>query len=98
MAYRYAKLQHTDSVFDAYAYPRGGAVCTCSDLSGRGQRCGPLSLLTKYANQPVETAQFRIAIEEATGQPRTGFDGGYIAWATCISGYEDLRSAMKLPP
>ena len=29
--------------------------------------------LTKYANQPVETAQFRIAIEETTGQPMDWF-------------------------
>src|SRR6266853_389723 len=29
--------------------------------------------LTKYAHQPVETAQFRIAIEETTGQPLDWF-------------------------
>jgi aminopeptidase N len=29
--------------------------------------------LTKYAHQPVETAQFRIAIEETTGQPMDWF-------------------------
>src|SRR2546421_6844367 len=29
--------------------------------------------LNKYANQPVETAQFRIAIEEATGQSMDWF-------------------------
>jgi len=29
--------------------------------------------LHKYANHPVETEQFRIAIEEATGQPMDWF-------------------------
>jgi aminopeptidase N len=59
-----------DSVFDTYAYPRGGAV-----LHMLRQTLGEDSwwrainyYLKKYANQPVETEQFRIAIEESTGQ------------------------------
>jgi aminopeptidase N len=59
-----------DAVFDAYAYPRGGAV-----LHMLRQQLGEENwwrainyYLRKYAHQPVETEQFRIAVEESTGQ------------------------------
>lgn len=64
-----------DSVFDTYAYPRGGAV-----LHMLRQQLGEDNwwrainyYLRKYANQPVETEQFRIAIEESTGQSMDWF-------------------------
>ena len=64
-----------DSVFDTYAYPRGGAV-----LHMLRQQLGEDNwwrainyYLRKYANQPVETEQFRIAIEESTGQAMDWF-------------------------
>jgi aminopeptidase N len=64
-----------DAVFDTYAYPRGGAV-----LHMLRQNLGEQSwwrainhYLTKYAHQPVETEQLRIAIEEATGQSMDWF-------------------------
>lgn len=64
-----------DAVFDVYAYQRGGAVLhmlrrTLGDeLWWRAIR----HYLARYAHQPVETAQFRIAIEEATGRPMDWF-------------------------
>ena len=64
-----------DAVFDTYAYPRGGAV-----LHMLRQNLGEDNwwrainyYLRKYANQPVETEQFRIAIEESTGQAMDWF-------------------------
>jgi aminopeptidase N len=64
-----------DSVFDTYAYPRGGAV-----LHMLRQNLGEDNwwrainyYLRKYANQPVETEQFRVAIEESTGQAMDWF-------------------------
>ena len=64
-----------DSVFDAYAYPRGGAVLhMLRTYLGEDNWWRAIHhYLTKYANQPVETAQFRIAIEEATGQSMDWF-------------------------
>lgn len=64
-----------DSVFDAYAYPRGGAVLhMLRTYLGEDNWWRSINhYLTKYANQPVETAQFRIAIEEATGQSMDWF-------------------------
>src|SRR5206468_1981191 len=59
-----------DAVFDTYAYPRGGAVLHMLRKSlGEESWWRAISYyLKKYANQPVETEQFRIAIEESTGQ------------------------------
>jgi aminopeptidase N len=59
-----------DSVFDTYAYPRGGAVLHMLRKSlGEDNWWRAINYyLRKYANQPVETEQFRIAIEESTGQ------------------------------
>ncbi len=64
-----------DDLFDIYAYPRGGAVLHMLrvTLGDENFRRALNHYLTKYRNQPVETAQFRIAIEEATGQPMDWF-------------------------
>ena len=60
-----------DSVFDTYAYPRAGAVLhMLRDVLGEDNWWRAINhYLTKHRNQPVETEQFRIAIEEATGRP-----------------------------
>jgi aminopeptidase N len=64
-----------DSVFDTYAYPRGGAVLhMLRQTLGEENWWRAINYyLTKYANQPVETEQFRIAIEESTGQAMDWF-------------------------
>jgi aminopeptidase N len=64
-----------DSVFDIYAYPRGGAVLhMLRTYLGEDNWWRAINhYLTKHAHQPVETAQFRIAIEETTGQPMDWF-------------------------
>lgn len=64
-----------DAVFDTYAYPRGGAVLHMlrTYLGDDNWWRSINHYLTKYAHQPVETAQFRIAIEETTGQPMDWF-------------------------
>src|SRR5258705_6140336 len=64
-----------DSVFDTYAYPRGGAVLhMLRQTLGEDNWWRAISYyLNKYANQPVETEQFRIAIEESTGQAMDWF-------------------------
>ncbi|HMJ26767.1 MAG TPA: M1 family aminopeptidase [Pyrinomonadaceae bacterium] len=64
-----------DAVFDTYAYPRGGAVLhMLRTWLGEDNWWRSINhYLTKHAHQPVETAQFRIAIEETTGQPMDWF-------------------------
>ena len=64
-----------DAVFDTYAYPRGGAVLHMlrKNLGEDNWWRAINYYLKKYANQPVETEQFRIAIEEATGQSMDWF-------------------------
>jgi len=64
-----------DAVFDTYAYPRGGAVLHMlrKDLGEENWWRAINHYLNKYAHQPVETEQFRIAIEEATGQSMDWF-------------------------
>jgi aminopeptidase N len=64
-----------DAVFDTYAYPRGGAVLhMLRTYLGEDNWWHAINhYLHKYANQPVETEQFRIAIEEATGQSMDWF-------------------------
>ena len=64
-----------DAVFDTYAYPRGGAVLhMLRTYLGEDNWWRAINhYLTKYAHQPVETAQFRIAIEETTGQAMDWF-------------------------
>lgn len=64
-----------DAVFDVYAYPRGGAVLhMLRAFLGEEDWWRAINhYLIKYAHQPVETEQFRIAIEEATGQSMDWF-------------------------
>ena len=64
-----------DSVFDTYAYPRGGAVLhMLRQMLGEDNWWKAINYyLTKFANQPVVTEQFRIAIEESTGQAMDWF-------------------------
>ncbi|HZS46936.1 MAG TPA: M1 family aminopeptidase [Blastocatellia bacterium] len=64
-----------DAVFDTYAYPRGGAVLhMLRKTLGEDNWWRAINhYLTKYAHTPVDTEQFRIAIEEATGQSMDWF-------------------------
>ncbi len=64
-----------DAVFDVYAYPRGGAVLHMlrKALGDDNWWRAINHYLNKYAHQPVETEQFRIAIEETTGQSMDWF-------------------------
>jgi aminopeptidase N len=64
-----------DQLFDTYAYPRGGAVLHMlrKTLGDENWWRAINHYLTKNAHQPVETEQFRIAIEEATGQSMDWF-------------------------
>lgn len=64
-----------DSVFDTYAYPRGGAVLhMLRQTLGEDNWWRAINYyLHKYANQPVDTEQFRVAIEESTGQAMDWF-------------------------
>ncbi len=64
-----------NAVFDTYAYPRGGAVLhMLRTWLGEDNWWRSINhYLTKHAHQPVETSQFRIAIEETTGQPMDWF-------------------------
>lgn len=64
-----------DAVFDTYAYPRGGAVLHMlrKSLGEKDWWRAIHHYLTKYPHQPVSTEQFRIAIEEATGQSMDWF-------------------------
>ncbi len=66
---------NADSLFDSYAYPRGGAVLHMlrKHLGDEMFFKGINRYLTKHANQPVQTEQLRIAIEEATGQSMDWF-------------------------
>jgi aminopeptidase N len=70
-----SNFQNKDAVFDNYAYPRGGAVLHMlrKTLGEENWWRAINHYLRKYANQPVQTEQFRIAIEEATGQPMEWF-------------------------
>jgi aminopeptidase N len=64
-----------DALFDNYAYPRGAAVLHMLRKTV-GEEDWWRSIkhyLTKYAHQPVQTEQFRIAFEETTGQPLDWF-------------------------
>src|SRR3989440_1580902 len=67
--------QNAESVFDTYAYPRGAAVLHMlrRQLGERDWWRAINHYLTKYAHQPVETEQFRVAVEEATGQSMDRF-------------------------
>ncbi|HKP46354.1 MAG TPA: M1 family aminopeptidase [Pyrinomonadaceae bacterium] len=64
-----------DAMFDTYSYPRGGAVLhMLRQVLGEKNWWRAINhYLTKYAHQSVETEQFRIAIEESTGQSMDWF-------------------------
>lgn len=64
-----------ESVFDTYAYERGAMVLHMlrRQLGDRDWWRAINHYLTKYAHQPVDTEQFRIAVEEATGQSMDRF-------------------------
>lgn len=64
-----------DAVFDTYAYPRGGAVLHMLRRAlGEENWWRAINYyLRKHAHQPVETEQFRVAIEESTGQSMDWF-------------------------
>jgi aminopeptidase N len=64
-----------DQLFDTYAYPRGGAVLHMlrKTLGEENWWRAINHYLTTNAHQPVETEQFRIAIEETTGQSMDWF-------------------------
>src|SRR5262245_9152163 len=59
-----------DAMFDNYAYPRGGAVLHMlrKHLGDAAWQKAINHYLVKNAHKPVSTEDFRIAIEEATGQ------------------------------
>lgn len=64
-----------DAVFDTYAYPRGGAVLHMlrKQLGDENFFRSLNHYLTTNANQPVETEDLRIAVEEMTGQSMDAF-------------------------
>jgi len=64
-----------DQLFDVYAYQRGGAVLhMLRQTLGEANWWRSINhYLKKYAHQPVETGQFRVAIEEAAGRPMDWF-------------------------
>lgn len=64
-----------NTIFDVYAYPRGGAVLhMLRTFLGDDNWWRAINhYLTKNAHQPVSTEQLRIAIEEATGQSMDWF-------------------------
>ena len=66
---------NADALFDAYAYPRGGAVLHMlrKHLGDELFFKALNHYLTTNANKPVQTEQLRIAIEEATGQSMDWF-------------------------
>ncbi|PYS93624.1 MAG: hypothetical protein DMF64_04300 [Acidobacteria bacterium] len=82
-----------EALFDVYAYQRGGAVLhMLRSVLGDEQWWRALNhYLTKYAHQPVETEQFRAAIEEATGQKLDWF---FDEWVYKL-GHPVLRVTQK---
>jgi aminopeptidase N len=70
-----ANYADKDAIFDDYLYPRGGAVLhMLRHQLGEANWWRAINhYLTKYGHQPVETEQFRIAVEEATGQSMDRF-------------------------
>jgi aminopeptidase N len=67
--------RNPDAVFDAYSYPRAGAVLhMLRVVLGDDNWWRSVNYyLRKHPHQPIETEQFRIAIEETTGQPLEWF-------------------------
>lgn len=68
-----------DSVFDTYAYPRGAAVLAMLRMTVGDEAWwrGINLYLNRHKFQPVETADFRRAMEEASGQ---GLDWFFDEW------------------
>lgn len=64
-----------DAVFDTYAYPRGGAVLHIlrKQLGDENFFRALNHYLKSNANEPVQTEDLRIAIEESTGQSMDAF-------------------------
>ncbi len=64
-----------ETVFDVYAYQRGGAVLhMLRSVLGEEKWWRALNLyLTQNAHRPAETAQLQSAVEEAAGQPLDWF-------------------------
>jgi len=64
-----------DAMFDQYAYPRGGAVLHMlrKHLGEENWWKAINHYLVSNAHQPVSTEEFRIAIEEATGESMDWF-------------------------
>lgn len=64
-----------DAMFDGYAYPRGAAVLHMlrKHLGDENWWKAINHYLTSNAHTPVSTEEFRIAIEEATGQSMDWF-------------------------
>lgn len=64
-----------DAMFDNYAYPRGGAVLHMlkKHLGDANWWKAINHYLVSNAHQPVSTEEFRIAIEEATGESMDWF-------------------------
>ena len=64
-----------DAMFDSYAYPRGGAVLHMlrKHLGEENWWKSINHYLKSNAHQPVSTEDFRIAIEETTGQSMDWF-------------------------
>ena len=64
-----------DAMFDSYAYPRGAAVLHMlrKHLGDENWWKAINHYLTSNAHQPVSTEDFRIAIEEATGESMDWF-------------------------
>lgn len=92
-----------DAVFDVYSYPRGGAVLHMlrQSLGERNWWRAINHYLTRYAHQPVETEQFRIAIEEATGQSMDWFFDEWLYKMghpvfRVTQDYDALAKALKL--
>jgi len=64
-----------DDLFDAYAYQRGAAVLHMlrNQIGDENFWRSVRHYLEKNAHQPVQTEQFRTAVEETTGQSLTWF-------------------------
>jgi aminopeptidase N len=95
--------ENPDSVFDTYAYPRGGAVLHMlrKNLGEQNWWRAINYYLRKYANQPVETSQFRIAIEESTGQAMDWFFDEWLYRMghpvfRITQSYDDSAKSLKL--
>jgi len=92
-----------DAVFDTYAYPRGGAVLHMlrKTLGDDSWWRAINYYLRKYAHQPVETEQFRIAIEESTGRAMDWFFDEWLYRMghpvfQVTQNYDDAAKSLKL--